>query len=353
MEKMKAWIFEESKDENGKITGSTHLEEIDKPVCGDKQALLKINVACICGGDKDCISHGGENHRVYPGREWGHEMSATVVEMGKDTGDCGIKVGDRVWPFPMFCTNPYGQKSGALGGFSEYIVVDEPKKDFNLFLLDGITDIEGAMIEPFTIGWHAGCQTHPGAGKNAVIFGVGCIGLSAALACAWFGCDNVVVVGRRADKLALIKELGFKTFSILDEDWETQLREYLGAGRTFSGRGINAACWVEATANADAVDEIVPLMNFGARMAIVSAHEKPVTFNAVNLAFAELEIVGSAGQRHKDAFEVIEMLKSKRWDIEKACGYIGRQEDLLEGIEMMRQGKVNKACLDYTGKYVK
>lgn len=351
MEKMKAWIFKEYTDENGKLRGDAELQEIDKPVCTDDGAVLKINVASICGGDTDSIKRGGKNHSIYPGREFGHEMSATVVEVGKNVTD--FKPGDRVWPFPMFCTNPPGLKSATLGGFSEYILAETAKKDYSLFSLDGVSDIEGSLVEPFTVGWRAASKTQPGPGKNAVIFGAGGIGIAAAVCCAWKGCDKVAIVGRRPSKLKICESVGFKTFTTLDADWKDQVRAYFGEGRAYSGQAANINCCIEATANDDVYEDIIPLMNFGAKIAAVSSHENSVHYNGSFFAYAELEMYGSGGQRHGEVAEVLEMMRSKKFDLEKIVTWIGPQEELKEGIQKMLSGEAVKGCIDYTGKYIK
>ena len=347
---MKAWIFHEYQDEEGKTRGRVELTEIDKPVCGDDNALLKVDVASVCGSDVGSIRHGGANHKVFEGMELGHELCGTIVETGKDVTD--VKVGDRVWPFPMFVTKAISQKSGAVGGFSEYVLIENVKKDFSLFSIDGLSDLEGSLIEPFTIGFHAANRTQPGPGKNALIFGAGCIGLSAAICCKYKGCDKVAVVGHRPDKLRIAEELGFKTFSTMDEKWKDQVREYFGPGRAYSGQAANVNCCVEATANDDMYVDIIPLVNFGCKIGAVSAHEKDIHFNGSFLAFAEIEILGSAGSRINDAVEVIEMMRSKKFDVEKIVGWIGKQEDLMTGINMMQSGKACKSCIDFTGKYL-
>lgn len=350
MEKMKAWIFEEYKDADGNIRGDSVLKEIDKPVAGPDDAILKINVASICGGDVDCFKHGGANHKVFSGKEWGHEMSATIVELGENVKD--LKIGDRVWPYPFFC-EPNGMKAGALGGFSEYVLVQNAKKNFNLFSLDGVSDLQGALLEPFLVGFHAANNAKPAPGKKAVVFGCGMIGMAAAVTLANRGCDEVVIVGRRQPKIKNAQALGFKTVSVLDENWRDQLRDILGAGRAFSGQAVDAMCWVEASADDDIINEIIPLMPAKATLTIVAAHEKPVYFHSPYLTFAELTIIGSPAFHPADVPQAIEMMKTMPQDLTKLCNFVCKQEDLKKGYELMRDGEITKAVIDYTGKLLK
>ena len=353
MSKMKAWTISRVTDENGNKSGVLKLKELDKPVCGDDQVVLKVNCASVCGGDVESIRFGCfENHRLIDGGEFGHELAGTIVEKGKDV--VGLEIGDRVWPYPTLCSDPPGVRSGSIGGFSEYVYIEKAKKDYNLFLLnDKISDLAAAMIEPMTIGWHAGSQTHPAKGKNAVVFGAGFVAVTAAMSLKWHGCEKVAIVGRRKEKLKICEEMGFNTFSTLDEDWKQQLENYFGKGRSFSGQAINVQCWVEATGGDTIVEELVPMMTFGARMAIVATHTKPVQFNSAFLTFAELEIVGSAGQGlgFDAALEVLECLGSKQYEIEKLAT-VFKHEDLEAAVHAMKDGKAVKSVIDYTGKYL-
>lgn len=347
MEKMKAWIFEEYKDADGNVRGDCVLKEIDKPVAGPDDAILKVNVAAICGGDVGCFNHGGASHKVFSGKEWGHEMSATIVELGENVKD--LKVGDRVWPFPYYC-EPNGMKAGALGGFSEYVLVQNAKKDYNLFSLDGMSDLMGALLEPFLVGFRAANNANPGPGKKAVVFGCGMIGMSAAITLASCGCDEVIVVGRREYKLSVAKKLGFKTFTTLDDDWKDQLREYLGPRKAVSRQGVDAMCWVEATADEEIIGDISTIMPERSNLTIVAAHQKPICFNPAFLTFNEMKISGSQAFLQTDVAPGMELLKSTPYDILQICGYVCKQEELKKGIELMREGKITKAVIDYTGK---
>ena len=351
MSKMKAWTISKVVAENGSESGSIRFEELEKPVCGDDQVILKVDCASVCGGDINTIRAGGfEEHCIIDGGEFGHELGGTIVEKGKDVTD--LEIGDRVWPYPVLCSDPIGVRAGCLGGFSEYVRIDKAKENYNLFKLsDKVSDLEAALIEPLTIGWHAGRQAHPAAGKNAVVFGAGFIAIAAAICLQWNGCDKVAIVGRRREKLKVCEELGFKTFTTLDADWKQQLTDYFGRGYAYSPQAINAQCFVEAAGSDDIVDEIIPLMNMGARMAIVAVHPNPVTFHSNLLTFGDLEIVGSAGQRPEDAIGVIECIESKRYPLEKLVK-IYKQEELETAVQAMIDGKVTKAVIDYTGKYL-
>lgn len=61
------------------------------------------------------------------GGEFGHEAISRIVKVGKEVKD--FKVGDRVYPYPLSAKDDTS-RAGTLGGFSEYILVPNAKKNF-------------------------------------------------------------------------------------------------------------------------------------------------------------------------------------------------------------------------------
>ena len=59
------------------------------------------------------------------GEEFGHETISKIVAVGKD--NTGFKVGERVYPYPLFATGDT-KRAGTIGGFSEYIKIPNAKK---------------------------------------------------------------------------------------------------------------------------------------------------------------------------------------------------------------------------------
>ncbi len=64
------------------------------------------------------------------------------------------------------------------------------------------------MIEPLSVGLHATSRGEVKLGDTVVIFGVGCIGLSALLASKARGATNIIVVDMIENRLQIAKKLG-------------------------------------------------------------------------------------------------------------------------------------------------
>ena len=83
--------------------------DVDKPVAGEGEALLKINAAGICGSDIGAFR--GTNGLVSYPRIIGHELAGEVISISANNK--GIKAGDRVVVDPyIYCGHCYPCKIG-------------------------------------------------------------------------------------------------------------------------------------------------------------------------------------------------------------------------------------------------
>ena len=79
---MKALVLQES--------GQVSIQEVPEPVVTNQQILLKVRTVGLCGSDLN--SFRGLNPLVSFPRILGHEVCATIVEVGSDSG---LAVGTR------------------------------------------------------------------------------------------------------------------------------------------------------------------------------------------------------------------------------------------------------------------
>ena len=87
------------------------------------------------------------------GGEFGHETVSRIVKVGKNVTD--FTVGERVYPYPRFATGDT-KRAGTIGGFSEYILIPNAKRNHSLYSVDErISDRLASLIEPFTVGCRA------------------------------------------------------------------------------------------------------------------------------------------------------------------------------------------------------
>ena len=190
------------------------------PVPADDEVLVKIEHVGICGSDLHYFEAGRIGHYIVePPFVLGHECSGKVVETGRSVSH--LAVGDRVTLEPgktcgkcAFCTSGrYNLCPDVIffatppidGVFQEY-VAHEAGLCFKL--PDQIDSVEGALIEPLAVGYHAAKQGNAHAGQTAVVFGSGCIGLMSMMALKAENVSRVFVVDIMQNRLDKALELG-------------------------------------------------------------------------------------------------------------------------------------------------
>ena len=200
--------------------GKMGFEERDIPKAKDDEVLVKLEYVGICGSDLHYYETGAiGNYVVEPPFVLGHEPGGTVVEVGKNVKH--LKVGDRVALEPgktcghcEFCkTGRYNLCPDVVffatppvdGVFQEYVAHEA---DLCFKLPDNVSTLEGALIEPLAVGFHAAIQGEAHLGQRAVVMGAGCIGLVSMMALKARGVSEVYVVDIMEKRLEKALELG-------------------------------------------------------------------------------------------------------------------------------------------------
>ncbi len=200
--------------------GKMGYTERQIPTPKDDEVLVKLEYVGICGSDMHYYETGAiGDYVVEPPFVLGHEPGGTVVEVGKNVKH--LKVGDRVALEPgktcghcefcregkynlcpdvvFFATPPVD------GVFQEYVAHEA---DLCFKLPDSVSTLEGALIEPLAVGFHAANQGGAHAGQTAVVMGAGCIGLVSMMALKAEGVSRVYVVDVMDKRLEKALELG-------------------------------------------------------------------------------------------------------------------------------------------------
>ena len=201
-------------------TGHMGFEERDIPKVGDSEVLVKLEYVGICGSDLHYYETGAiGDYVVKPPFVLGHEPGGTIVEVGKEVRH--LKAGDRVALEPgktcghcefcregkynlcpevvFFATPPVD------GVFQEYVAHEA---DLCYKLPENVSTLEGALIEPLAVGFHAAIQGNAHLGQKALVMGAGCIGLVSMMALKARGVSEVYVVDIIEKRLQKAMELG-------------------------------------------------------------------------------------------------------------------------------------------------
>ena len=297
--------------------GNIIYQEVDIPEAKPDQIKVKMKRIGICGSDIH-VNHGKHPYTSYPVVQ-GHEVSAEVVETGKDVTNC--KVGDKVTIQPqVVCGKCYPCTHGmyndcevlkvmgfqTTGMASDYFVVDANKA---LVLPEEMSWDHGAMIEPLAVAVHAVRRYAADmTGKKAVVLGGGPIGNLVAQTAKALGAEVVLLSELSAYRLDTAKKCGIATVNPSEEDLLEAIIEACGEDRAdviFECIGITPTM-KQASAYARKGSHIVVVGVFGdlatVDMAAVQDHE--------------LTLLGSAMYREEDYIKAIELVAAGKIEFE-------------------------------------
>jgi len=169
------------------------VHEIDRPMCGNDEVLVRIHSTGICGSDLHYYKEGrvGTNVITDP-LVLGHESSGEVVGIGSEVSH--VILGDRVTIEPgvpclkcEFCLAGRYNLCNSVkfigappyhGTFREYV---NHKGLFVHKLPDSVSYEEGACVEPLAVGFHSVSRAGIRPGEKVLITGAGPIGLIAMM----------------------------------------------------------------------------------------------------------------------------------------------------------------------------
>jgi threonine dehydrogenase-like Zn-dependent dehydrogenase len=204
--------------------GDVRIENIpDAAIVEPTDAVIRIIRACICGSD---LWPYNEMQPGNGGRRMGHEAIGIVEAIGDDVRT--VKRSDVVvMPFAysdgtcMFCDEGlqtscihggfFGTGSEAGGAQAEALRI--PQADGTLFVLPVAPD-DALMPSLLTLsdvmgtGHHAARSAKVGQGKHVAVIGDGAVGLCGVIAAKRLGADQIIIMGRHPDRIALAKAFG-------------------------------------------------------------------------------------------------------------------------------------------------
>ena len=313
---MKALIYYGPKD--------IRLEEIPKPVPGEKDVIVKVMRAGICGSDVKAWLIGGETVGIFPKGTFGldgqigHEMVGVVDEVGSAVE--GIAAGDRVFVNPTVCKRAGMMTCDMSGAFSEYVHVEDAAYGYNLLKLsDDTTFDEAVMTEPLSVATHGKNVVKVKPHEHVMIYGAGTIGLCALEAVLSVGCRRPVVVDINPDRLRVAEELGGTAFNPKDgvaiSDY---LKGHFGTVRSPLGEEtVDVDAYIDCAGAPHIVNEITAMAKYNARIAIVAVYKGNVTFDMVKFSNRQLKLKGSLGYENSDVLEAYNNIDQHRNQVSK------------------------------------
>lgn len=322
--------------------GTVQMVEIERPLLTDTGAVIRVEACGICGSDVH-IKHGRNPYATYP-RIPGHEVAGVVEEVG--TAVTRFKKGDRVVVEPIVsCGSCYPCRIGRRnvcehlqvygchvnGGFAEYMHVEEQALHH---LPDGVSFVQGALVEPYTIGENAVRRADVMAGDICLIHGAGPIGLIAVDLCKSRGA-TVIVSEPAAGRREMAKRFGA---DVLIDPMTENLTQRVG--ELTDGFGVNVI--FDAVGISSIVETSIPLLSAAGRFLEFGYGfgGASIDFNLVNKR--ELTVTGTRHQ--KKCFEpVLADFKNRLDKVDLLCTHVLKMDAFEEAFALF-EDKKSGAC---------
>lgn len=325
--------------------GKIEMGEVPMPEPKDDEVLINVKHVGICGADLHFFKDGaiGAWALEFPA-VLGHEPAGIVAGFGKDVKD--LKEGDAVSIEPgktcghcEFCSTglynlcPDVQfmsiPGQATGSFQDYIVWPSNR----VFKLpEGVGTLEGALVEPLSVGFHAVNQSEAKFGDNAAILGAGCIGLCTLLALRARGINDVYMSDLEKVRMDKAIELGAKEVFNASKDNVTE--KVMGLT---DDKGVNLV--YECTGMAVAVNQGIELLAKGGTLTLIGLFGEaniPVDLNG--LIFKEGSFKSNFRYRHMYPV-IIKALAAGIVPLEKIVSHKFKLEELGKALKFNNEHK--------------
>src|SRR3954469_6575831 len=338
---------------------TTELREFPMPELPADGALLRVEVAGICGTDVKMYDKPVIEAPVI----MGHENVGTIVAAGPQFVERqGLREGDRVYvehyvacyqcewcrigeyrhcELTDWRTNPgarrYGYTPGEneyhlWGGFAQYMFL--PWNSVLHRVPDNVTDDEAGIITPLSNGieW-ALYDCKVGFMDTVLIQGPGQQGLSQVVACRQAGAAQIIVTGttRDAARLELAKTLGADaTLDVQEEDALDRVLELTG------GKGVDVV--LDCTSGAGTAPVLLGIDALKRREGIMVTQGEEAAFPDFPLKKMTekcITLASARGHSYRSVELALEQLASHRFPLERLATHSFGLQDVDHAIRAL------------------
>jgi L-iditol 2-dehydrogenase len=322
------------------------VKDVNEPVCGDWEMIIKPESVAICGSDVRIFRYG--NNRVFPPTVIGHEIAGTIVEVGSKVTT--FKKGQRVVlgaDVPDMDTGrSYTLKGqGNLcpenlaigyqldGAFQQKMKLDENTVKYGpiVEIPDHVSFDEAALTEPLACAIHGFEMAQMSLGKSICIIGLGPLGCMMVELTKSFGAEKVFAAQRSRKRLKMAKEflsdVNATFISTEEEDLvERVLEETNGEGVDVV---ITAAGTIQAQEDAIRIVKKRGIVNLFAGL----KNQPKLELDTNLIHYKECTVLGSHGSNQPDVEKAMVLIAKGNI---KTLKYISRYyplNDIVEAFE--------------------
>jgi L-iditol 2-dehydrogenase len=330
------------------------LSDVPRPQISDAEVLLRVGACALCGSDVRTFRHGARN--IDNPVVLGHELSGTIVEIGKAVS--GYHVGQRVAVAPaipcgdcIYCRRGVQTMCERLrsigyefnGGLAEFMAVPDSAVRAGCVnpVPDAVPFAEAAIAEPLACVINAQELLGVTEGDIVVVIGAGPVGCLHAGLARVRGAARVILVDVRAERLQQADAFG------IDMRIDGS-REDVRARVLEATEGIGASVVVVAAPSRHAQEQAVTLAARRGRINFFGGLPKTspiIALDANTVHYRELIIMGSYGSRPAHNRQALELVASGRLPIRSLIGLELPLDRVMEGLIAVEQGRVMKVVV--------
>lgn len=326
--------------------GRMGFEERPIPEIKSNEILVKLEYVGVCGSDIHYYETGRiGNYIVQPPFVLGHESGGTVVKVGQNVKH--LKIGDKVALEPgktcghcQFCREgKYNLCSDVVffatppvdGVFAEYVAHEA---DLCFKLPTNVDTLEGALIEPLAVGFHAANQGEAHAGQTAVVFGAGCIGLVSLMALKAEGVNTIYVVDIMEKRLEKALEIG--ATAVINSSKVNPIEEI---NKLTAGEGVNLV--IETAGTEITTCQAINVAQKGSNIVLVGYSKTGEMILPISLAI-DKELTFKSVFRYRHIYPMaIEAVASGKVDLKSIVTNIFNFDDIQSAMDMSVSDKSN------------
>ncbi|WP_209125152.1 zinc-binding dehydrogenase [Alkalihalobacillus sp. BA299] len=320
----------------GLYQGAKQLEvaEVPLPSIKNREALVKVSYAGICG--TDMMIYSGLHPRAAAPLIMGHEFSGSITQIGPDEK---LKVGDRVAINPLIhCGKCVTCRSGQQhicdnlkylgidtnGGFASLVSVPIE----NLYPLpESTSDEDAALLEPLAVAIHTVRRSKLKVGDTVVILGAGPIGLLIGIIAQKAGAAKVIISDVSEYRLNLAEKYGFHAVNALKNDIVEVAKE-----STF---GVGADVVFEVAGNQMTANQMIDAIRSQGEIVVVSVYKKPPEINLAKMHFREISMNTTRCFTTEDFQKAITMMGAGEVDVSALISHKLSLDEFEKGFQLM------------------
>jgi threonine dehydrogenase-like Zn-dependent dehydrogenase len=334
--------------------GDVRVENVpDARLIEPTDALLVVTRAAICGSD---LWPYKKMENSETGRRMGHEFIGVVEAVGADVRK--IKVGDLVAaPFAwsdgtcIFCQG--GLHTSCLhGGFwggtqldgGQGEAVRVPQADGTLVPLPvgkdhALMPSLLTLTDVMATGHHAAVAAKVGPGKSVAVVGGGAVGLCGVIAAKRLGAEQIILLDRHPDRIALAKEFGATDIvSERGEEAITRVRELT--------KGLGVQSVLECVGYAESTRTALSIARPGGAVGRVGVPQDEV-MPAINTFFNNITIAGGPAPARAYIEELLPDVLEGRIEPGKVFDFAGSLDQVPDGYRAMNDRVAIKALIEF------